>query len=89
MSPHEKEIEGLPAYASVLEVPGPIDIASFYVPSEVGLKVIEEVARKGITHVLLNPGAESEALLQRCEELGIEVTMACSILLAGSDPDEL
>ena len=87
--PHEKEIEGLPAYASVLEVPGPIDIASFYVPSEVGLKVIEEVARKGITHVLLNPGAESEALLQRCEELGIEVTMACSILLAGSDPDEL
>ena len=86
INPHEKEIEGLPTYASVLDVPGPIDTASFYVPPEIGLQVIDAVARKGIRQVLLNPGAESEELLHRCAELGIGATVACSILLAGGDP---
>ena len=36
INPHEAEVEGLKAYASVLDVPGPIDMASFYVPPEVG-----------------------------------------------------
>src|SRR3954464_3968799 len=41
INPHEKEIEGLKAYASVLDVPGPIDMASFYVHPEIGETVIE------------------------------------------------
>ena len=46
INPHEREVEGLQAYASVLDVPGPIDMASFYVPPEIGERVIEEVARE-------------------------------------------
>ena len=34
INPHETEVEGLKAYASVLDVPGPIDMASFYVPPD-------------------------------------------------------
>ena len=45
---HEQEIEGLKAYRSVLDVPGPIDMASFYVPPEVGERVIAEVAARQI-----------------------------------------
>ena len=41
-----------------IDVPGPIDMASFYVPPEVGETVIGEVARKQIPEVWLNPGAE-------------------------------
>jgi hypothetical protein len=89
INPAQGEIEGLKAYRSVLEVPGDIDIASFYVAPDVGLKVIEEVAQKGIKKVLLNPGAESDELLQRCEELGLQATVACSIILAGRSPGEL
>ena len=62
INPHETEVEGLKAYASVLDVPGPIDMASFYVPPEIGERVIDEVARKQIPEVWLNPGAESDAL---------------------------
>jgi predicted CoA-binding protein len=40
INPHETEIEGLRAYASVLDVPGPIDMASIYVPPDVGERVI-------------------------------------------------
>jgi predicted CoA-binding protein len=86
--PAQTEVEGLPAYKSVLDVPEAIDVATFYVAPAVGLKVIEEVARKGIREVLLNPGAESAELLRRAKELGIEATVACSILAVGRYPSE-
>ena len=41
INPHEADVEGLKAFASVLDVPGPIDMASLYVPPEVGERVIE------------------------------------------------
>ena len=85
---HEKEIEGLPAYKSVLDIPDAVNMASFYVSPGVGLQVIEEVAQKGIKRVLLNPGAESDELIQRCKELGIEASLTCSIILAGRSPSE-
>src|SRR5882724_5026115 len=63
INPHETEVEGLKAYRSVLDVPGTIDMASLYVPPEIGEEVIEEIARKGIAEVWLNPGAESDTLI--------------------------
>ena len=59
INPAEREVEGLQAYASVLDFPGAIDMASFYVPPPIGWQVIEEVARKQIPEIWLNPGAES------------------------------
>jgi uncharacterized protein len=86
--PAQPEIEGIKAYKSVLDVPGDIDLATFYVSPSVGLRVIEEVAQKGIRQVILNPGAESEELLRRAEELGIQATVACTILSIGRSPAE-
>ena len=44
-------------------------MASFYVPPEVGEQVIDEIARKQIAEVWLNPGAESDALIARARAL--------------------
>ncbi len=84
--PTEPEVEGLKAYRSVLEVPGSIDMASFYVPPKVGEAVIEEVARKGIPEVWLNPGADSDALAERARALNIRTIRSCSILGIGDSP---
>ena len=54
--PRETQVHGLQAYASVLDVPGAIDMATFYVPPEIGSKIMGEVARKRIPEVWLNPG---------------------------------
>jgi predicted CoA-binding protein len=86
INPHEGEVEGLKTYASVLDVPDSIDMATFYVPPEVGEKVIVEVARKGITEVWLNPGSESDALVQLARSLKIEPIEACSIVGIGENP---
>src|SRR5882757_10134626 len=72
INPHEAEVEGLKAYGSVLDVPGTIDMASLYVPPEIGEQVIEEIARKGIAEVWFNPGAESDALIARARTLQIQ-----------------
>ncbi len=89
INPHEAEVEGLKSYASVLDVPGAIDMASFYVPPEIGLQVIDEVARKGIPEVWLNPGADSDALIARAKALHIQPIVACSIVAIGQNPYSL
>ena len=86
-NPHEADIEGLKTYASVLDVPGPIDMASIYLPPEIGEQIIAEIAQKGIPEVWLNPGAESDELVARAKALGIQPIIACSIVAIGENPD--
>jgi len=89
INPHESEVEGLKAYRSVLDVPGPIDMASFYVPPEIGEQVIDDIAKKKIVEVWLNPGAESENLIRRAESLHLKPIVACSIIAIGRNPYDL
>ena len=88
INPREREVEGLRAYASVLEVPGPIDMASFYVPPSVGESIIDEMVAKQIAEVWLNPGAESDALIARARALKLRPIVACSIMGAGANPSD-
>jgi predicted CoA-binding protein len=86
INPHEAEVEGLKTYASVLDVPEPIDLATLYVPPDIGTAVLSDIARKQIGEVWVNPGAESEPLLARAHELGIRPIQACSIMGIGESP---
>ena len=61
-------------------------MASIYVPPEIGEQVIEEVAKKGIAEVWINPGAESDALIARARALQIQPIVACSIISIGENP---
>jgi uncharacterized protein len=89
INPHEAEVEGLKAYASVLDVPGQVDMASLYVPPHVGEQVIGDIARKGIAEVWMNPGAESDELIARARALHIQPIVACSIVAIGENPYRL
>jgi predicted CoA-binding protein len=86
INPHETDVEGLKAYPSVLSVPGAIDMATFYVPPDVGEHVIVEVAKKRIPEVWLNPGSESDELVRLARSLKIEPIVACSIMAIGENP---
>ncbi len=88
INPHEPQVEGLKAYPSVLDVPGRIDMASVYVPPEVGERLLHEIAQKGIPELWLNPGSESESLIRTARALKLEPIVACSILGIGENPYE-
>ena len=69
--PHAAEIEGQRAYASVVDVPGPIDMATVYLPPRVAMTVLPELQRKGIGEVWLNPGADDDAVIDEARRLGL------------------
>lgn len=89
INPNATEVEGLKAYRSVLEVPGPIDRVTLYVPPEIGIAVLEEIAQKGVQEVYVNPGAESAELMRRADELGLRPSYACSVLAIGMNPVQI
>jgi len=86
VNPHEPEIEGLKAYPSVLDIPGPVDMVTVYVHSEVGVRVMPEIAAKGITEVWLNPGADDDGVIDAARAAGLEPIVACSIMGIGDRP---
>ncbi len=86
VNPREREIEGLRCYGSVLEIPGDIDIALLYVPPSAGLKVLGEIAKRGIKKVYFNPGTESPELEKKARELGLEPIFGCAIRAVGLSP---
>ena len=86
INPKEPEVEGEKSYTSVLDVPGPIDMATMYVAPAVGVKILEELAKKGIAEVWFNPGADSPEVVERARALGLEPIVACSIVAIGKSP---
>ncbi len=89
INPHEKEIEGLICYGTVLEIPLDVDVASIYLPPEIGLKVIEDIVKKGIKKVYLNPGSESKDIIKKLKKNKVEALVECSIKAIGMDPSRL
>jgi predicted CoA-binding protein len=86
INPNEAEVEGHKAYASVLDVPGTIDMATVYVPGAVGVKVMDDLAKKGVGEVWLNPGADDDPVVARARALGLKTIVACSIIGIGDSP---
>jgi predicted CoA-binding protein len=84
--PTASEVEGLRAYRSVADVPGPIDMATVYLPPEVAVTVLPDLARKAIPEVWLNPGADDDWVVDEAKRLGLDPIVACSIMGAGKRP---
>ena len=88
INPNETEVEGVKTYASVLDVPGPIDMATVYVQPEVTLRLLDEFQRKGIAEIWVNPGAEDEAVMAEARQRKMNVVFACSIIGIGRNPGD-
>jgi uncharacterized protein len=86
VNPNSGTVEGLPAYASITDIPGAIDLVTLYVPPEIGERLLAEIARKQPGEFWVNPGAESETLLAKADALGLRPIVACSILGVGENP---
>ena len=83
-------IEGLPVYASLTDVPVQnLDRISVYLPPTVLLPVLDQVAAKGCKELWLNPGSDSEEVVSRSRELGLDPIVACSIVDLNISPNSL
>ena len=86
INPTEAEVEGHRAFASVLDVPGTIDMATLYVPAPVGVRVMDDLVKKGVAEVWLNPGADDRTVIEKARSLGLKTVQHCSIIAIGESP---
>lgn len=88
INPREAVIEGLKTFPSIDLVPDPLDFVSMYVPPAVGCKLLPAIAKKCPRELWLNPGSESDELLDAAADLHLRTIVACSIVALGQSPVE-
>jgi len=67
------EVEGLRAYPSLAALPVKVKAISVITPPAATEQVVREAAAAGVTHIWMQPGAESGAVIQSAEQLGMTV----------------
>ena len=82
------EVEGLPTYKRLGEIPGDLDRITVYLPPPVTLEILPEIAARGAGEVWFNPGAADRAVRAKAEELGIPYVDGCSIVDLGLSPSQ-
>ncbi len=83
INPNQKEIQGLPAFASVRDVPGPVDQAIIAVPAKAAVQAVDDCIAKGVKAIVMfssgfaETGAEGRAtqveLARRCAAGGVKL----------------
>ena len=86
VNPNEAEVEGLKTYPSVLDVPQAIDMATVYVPPDIGITLLADFEKKKIPEIWINPGADSDELLAEGRRRRLNIIAACSIVAIGRSP---
>jgi uncharacterized protein len=88
VNPKGGEIEGLAAYASVDRIPNKVDRVTLYLPPHLGVQALPSIAQAKPAEFFVNPGAESDELVTKARDLGLEPILACSIIEIGASPGE-
>lgn len=88
VNPKEPAIEGLRSYPAIEAIDRPLDFVSLYVPPAVGMKLLPAIAAKKPRELWLNPGTESEDLIDAAADLHLRAIVACSIVALGRSPEE-
>lgn len=89
VNPKETQIEGLPAFKSISDVPVRPERISVYLPPPLVKNILSDIAAKGCDELWLNPGTESDEVLAEANRLGLNVIQACSIVDLGVSPSRL
>jgi predicted CoA-binding protein len=88
INPTEPIVEGLTAYPSINDVPGPIDTVTVYVRPAILVKLLPDIAAKGCRQLYLNPGTSSDTVRAETQRLNLPAIETCSILAIGQSPSD-
>jgi predicted CoA-binding protein len=75
VNPREKEVLGLRSYASLRDVPGPIEIVDIFREPAAVPQIVEEAIAVGAKVVWMQLGVVHEEAAERARQAGIEVVM--------------
>lgn len=64
VNPGHAEIEGVPCYPAIKDIPGPVDLAILFIPAATVPACVEECAAKDIRGVIIESGGFAESGLE-------------------------
>ncbi|HAZ7574326.1 CoA-binding protein [Legionella sp. PATHC032] len=87
VNPHETVIESLPVIHSINDLPDDVHSISIITPPPITEKTVKEAVKKGIKHIWMQPGAESDLAIQYCLDHKINVISGgpCILVVMGYD----
>jgi predicted CoA-binding protein len=85
VNPREPVIEGAACVASVLDLPDEVKSISVITPPAVTERIVQDAIRKGIEHIWMQPGAESDQAVAAGKAAGINVIAdgSCVLVVLG------
>ena len=83
VNPNASEVLGLRCYASVLDVPGPVDLAVVAVPAKLVPQVVEECGRKGVGAVAVISSGFKEVGNEELEKRVVETARKHGLRILG------
>lgn len=86
VNPRETEIDGLPCFPSLLDLPVIPDVVDFVVPPAVALVALEDCKRLGIKNVWLQPGVNTPEVIAKAELLGLTFIADRCAMVESSKP---
>ncbi|MGM9973267.1 MAG: CoA-binding protein [Clostridiaceae bacterium] len=68
------------AYNSLEEVPYDIEILDLCINPRAGIEIVKKAKEAGIKNILIQPGAESQEILNYCKDNDINAIQGCALV---------
>ena len=81
VNPAFSEIEGFACVPRVGEIAQPIHTVTLYLGAERSTPLIDEIVAAHPERIIMNPGAENDALSEAASSVGIEVVEGCTLVM--------
>ena len=81
INPGFDEILGEKCYPEISAVPGPIDTVTLYLGAARSNSLIDEIINAKPRRIIMNPGAENDALAAKASQAGIEIVEDCTLMM--------
>jgi predicted CoA-binding protein len=81
VNPAFEEIEGLSCFPNLAAIGKPLHTITLYLNPARSTPLIEEIVAANPQRIIMNPGAENEALAETASSAGIEVVEGCTLVM--------
>lgn len=81
VNPKHTTVEGVPCYPRLLDIPEKPDVAVVIVPAEIGLIILDDAKKAGISKLIFQPGAESREIQKKAKSLGLAASTDGSCIM--------
>lgn len=81
VNPKLKDVEGLPCYAKLADIPVKVDVVDFVSPPYATEEILTQCKELGLDRVWLQPGSESDKAISYCHENKLKVVHSVCVMM--------